>query len=123
MAFLPSLCIGIAIVTPVFFVCYFGTKRLLWGPAAGTPQLHFKVAALPGLITGVYWGCGNFASLFAAAYLGQTIGFPLTQTCIVINGLWGILYYKEISGRWAIGVFAVGVVLVLVGAVLDGTWG
>jgi hypothetical protein len=32
---------------------------------------------------------GNFSSMFATIYLGQTIGFPLTQTCIVVNGFWG----------------------------------
>jgi glucose uptake protein GlcU len=25
------------------------------------------------------------------------VGFPLTQTCVVFNALWGIFYFKEID--------------------------
>ena len=28
---------------------------------------------------------------------GMKVGFPLTQTCVVFNALWGIFYFKEID--------------------------
>ena len=81
--FLPSLAIGILIVTPVFFCLYFSALALTFGAREARRSLNFhaRAAALPGVLTGVFWGCGNFTSFFATAYLGQAIGFPLTQTC------------------------------------------
>ena len=84
-------------------------------------NFHVRAAALPGVLTGVFWGCGNFTSFFATAYLGQAIGFPLTQCCVIVSGLWGIMYYREIKG-WGITMFAVGVAIIVAGAVLDGSF-
>merc|ERR1719281_2151628 len=84
------------------------------------PRPHLAAAGAPGLLTGVFWGMGNFAAMFATAYLGQTVGFPLTQTCMVVGGLWGIFYYGEIEGRLAIAMFAVAVAIIILGAALDG---
>merc|ERR1712039_1167824 len=98
IAFLPSLSIGIIIVQPVFFLLYFAPVLR----RGELPTFHLSVASIPGLLTGAFWGMGNFSAMFATTYLGQTIGFPLTQACIIVNGLWGILYYKEISGPLAV---------------------
>lgn len=38
---------------------------------------------------------GNFCAMYATIYLGQTVGFPLTQLCLVVNGLWGILWVRQ----------------------------
>lgn len=119
VAFLPNVCLGIAAVTPVFFFVYFRAPGVL-RPA---PELHFRAAALPGVLTGCFWACGNFASFFATTYLGQTIGFPLTQCCVVLNGFWGILYFGEISGRYPVSVFVAAVAVVIGGAVMVGNFG
>eukprot|EP00755_Sulcionema_specki_P021113 Sspe_Gene.12989::Locus_4449_Transcript_1_1_Confidence_1.000_Length_1659::g.12989::m.12989 len=119
IAFLPSMCAGIVALTPVYFFLYFRAPGVL----SPFPNMHVKVAAIPGVLTGVYWACGNFASFFATTYLGQTIGFPLTQCCMVLNGLWGILYYGEITGAYPVGLFCVSVAVIIGGAVLDGRYG
>ena len=36
-----------------------------------------------------FWAIGNLCSTYATYYLGQSVGYPLTQTCIVVAGLWG----------------------------------
>mmetsp|Transcript_20976 Transcript_20976/g.60603 ORF Transcript_20976/g.60603 Transcript_20976/m.60603 type:complete len:408 (-) Transcript_20976:79-1302(-) len=116
LAFLPSLALGIFVVQPVLFL-------LAWGPAmrrGSTPKFHFAKVAAPGLLTGAFWGMGNFCAMFATAYLGQTVGYPLTQLCLLLSGLWGILYFKEIQGVAAINTFACAAVVILAGAVLDG---
>jgi glucose uptake protein GlcU len=119
LAFLPSLAAGILVAQPVLFSLYWGRSI-----ANGVmPQFHFSKVALPGLLTGLFWGMGNFNSMYATVYLGQTIGFPLTQCCLMINGLWGILYYKEIVGRAAIGTFILSSAFLLGGATMDGTFG
>lgn len=119
LAFLPSLALGILVVQPIMFALY-------WGPSIAKgvrPQFHFKAVALPAFLTGLYWGMGNFNAMFATVYLGQTIGFPLTQCCLVINGMWGILYYKEIQGARAIGLFVLASFVIVAGAAFDGLWG
>jgi glucose uptake protein GlcU len=55
--------------------------------------------------------------------LGSTLGFPLTQTCIVVTGLWGILFFRELSGRAAIAQFSLSVLLILSGAGLLSAFG
>lgn len=119
LAFLPSLAAGVLAVQPVMFLLYYGRQLL----AGEVPKFHVRVATVPGLLTGVFWSLGNFNAMFATVYLGQTIGFPLTQTCIVLNGLWGILYFKEIAGKLPISLFALGSLIIIAGAVLDGKFG
>mmetsp|Transcript_36720 Transcript_36720/g.98379 ORF Transcript_36720/g.98379 Transcript_36720/m.98379 type:complete len:397 (+) Transcript_36720:66-1256(+) len=119
IAFLPSLSIGILCMQVPTFLIYFA-RDIYEGRL---PKFQAAVAAAPGLVTGAYWAMGNFASMFAMTYLGQTIGFPLTQTCIVVGGLWGIFYYGEIEGRLPITMFAVSVALIITGAALDGRYG
>jgi len=55
--------------------------------------------------------------------LGLTIGFPLTQCALIVSGLWGIFYYKELNGWKTITQFFVGVAVLLPGAVLLGIFG
>merc|ERR1719510_1549503 len=99
---------------------------MYWGRAmlrGDMPQFHVSKVGVFGLLTGAFWGMGNFSSMFATVYLGQTIGFPLTQCCLVLNGVWGIIYYKEIVGARAIGTFILASIVVLLGASLDGMFG
>ena len=117
IAFLPYLSLGLVLATPVVF--FFRFKA--WNGIEGV-QFHLNVAGLPGFLTGMYWAMGNFAAFYATIYLGQTIGFPLTQTCIVVNGFWGILYYKEIKGFYPVAIFVAAVAVIIVGAVLDGSY-
>ena len=119
LAFLPYLAVGLAIATPVVFGVYFRA----WRPGlSARVALHAGVAAGPGLLTGCYWAMGNYSAIFATMYLGQAIGYPLTQTAIVVNGLWGIAYYREIRGKYPVGVFYAAVVVIICGAVLDGRY-
>merc|ERR1712050_133545 len=116
LAFLPSLALGIVVAQPLLFVLYFARAFAARQP----PAMKASDASLPGFFTGAFWGMGNFSAMFATVYLGQTIGFPLTQCCLILNGLWGILYCREIAGILPIGVFALGSVALLAGAGLDG---
>lgn len=110
LGYLVSFAIGIAIVTPPIFAIFFLLARQ-------RPVFHFKVAVLPGLTTGILWSFGNFCSLYATLYLGSTVGYPLTQSCIVISALWGVFYFKEIHGA-AIFVLAFSTAVVLGGAAM-----
>merc|ERR1719468_598401 len=81
LAFLPSLAFGVLVAQPPLFLLY-------WAPAmlrGEIPKFHVECVAPCGLMTGCFWGMGNFCAMFATVYLGQTIGFPLTQSCIMVN--------------------------------------
>jgi glucose uptake protein GlcU len=87
------------------------------------PPFYFMKVLFPGLATGFYWACGYFAATYATLYLGNTVGYPLTQTCIVVNGLWGIVYYKEIRGVHKIVLFMMAALIILGGATLLALYG
>lgn len=67
-------------------------------------------------------------SVKATYYLGIKVGFPLTQTCVLVSALWGVLYFKEIHfdcnirhcARTGAAMFFFGIVCVLLGAFLIG---
>lgn len=62
------------------------------------PSFHFRVMWLPGAISGCLWSLGNFFSILSVYYLGEGVGYPLAQTAILVSGMWGIFYFKEITG-------------------------
>jgi glucose uptake protein GlcU len=117
MAFLPSCAVACGVMVPLFFIAFFGMANVT------TLNYRFADVAVPGFLTGCFWAMGNFAAFFSTMHLGMTIGYPLTQTCIIVSGLWGIFYYKEIRGRPAIGLFFVSTAVILIGAGLDGLFG
>ena len=69
-----------------------------------------------GVAAGALWAAGNVLSVHATMRLGQAVGFPLTQVCVVVSALWGILYFGELRDRTALRIFAASAVLVLAAA-------
>ena len=74
--------------------------------------------AVAGVCSGLLWACGNFGSLHATLGLGQAVGFPLTQVCVLVSAAWGIGAFGEIPGKAGRVLFGVASALVLGGAVL-----
>lgn len=81
------------------------------------PDWHFSELWLPGLLAGSFYSLGNFASIVAVTYLGQAVGFSFCQCQILVSGLWGILYYKEITGREVIAKWFLSAVVTIVGII------
>mmetsp|Transcript_43156 Transcript_43156/g.99451 ORF Transcript_43156/g.99451 Transcript_43156/m.99451 type:complete len:417 (-) Transcript_43156:154-1404(-) len=71
-------------------------------------SLHFRVMAVPGFISGTLWSLGNFFALYVVdnQHLGQGIGNSLIQMSVLVGGIWGICYYRELAGHriciWAL---------------------
>jgi len=85
-----------------------------WAPGEGL---------LRGMLCGMLWNGGNICSILALLPpLGMGVGYPLTQTCILVGGLWGILVFKEITGCWKILYFFTCAAVVLTGATLLGVF-
>jgi glucose uptake protein GlcU len=55
---------------------------------------------LPGLSAGIFWAIAQCGFFVGSIKLGLTIAFPMVSTGpAVISSLWGILVFKEITGR------------------------
>lgn len=63
------------------------------------PSFHIRVMWLPGLLSGTLYSIGNFSSLIAVSVLGQGVGYSFCQMSMLVSGLWGIFYFKEIKGK------------------------
>ena len=100
--YLMSFSIGASIVTLSFWLVrylYNVSRCRSFSKAYETlPSFHLRVMWLAGGTSGLLWSIGNFFSLISVFYLGEGVGYPLVQTSILVSGLWGIFYFKEIEG-------------------------
>jgi hypothetical protein len=96
--------------------CAHLVAKVSGAPSRLSRGLRTAPAALAGMASGALWAAGNVLSVHATMRLGQAVGFPLTQVCVVISALWGILYFGELRDRTALSVFGASSVLVLGGA-------
>jgi glucose uptake protein GlcU len=62
------------------------------------PAWHFRKLWLPGFTSGVLLTIAMFGSILSVTYLGQGIGNSIVQAKILISGLWGIFWFREIRG-------------------------
>lgn len=56
----------------------------------------------PGGLAGLLWSVGNIASMISVANLGEGVGYSIVQAQLLVAGLWGILWYREVQGTHAI---------------------
>mmetsp|Transcript_20241 Transcript_20241/g.26110 ORF Transcript_20241/g.26110 Transcript_20241/m.26110 type:complete len:425 (+) Transcript_20241:146-1420(+) len=81
----------------LFFLSRFQTS--IWQTyQTQMPDWHFQQLAVPGVCAGVLIFVAMFSSILAVSSLGQGIGNSVVQLKILISGLWGIFYFREIRG-------------------------
>jgi hypothetical protein len=103
-AYLISYAVGSMIVNTamwlVYFLYYLHQRRYHFRDAVDAlPDFHLDKLWMPGCLAGALYSIANFGSILAVTYLGQGVGFSLCQVQILVSGLWGIFYFKEIKGR------------------------
>lgn len=113
--------VGVVISAAGFLLVHRG----LQAAGAATPLTwELRTCFLPGMASGILWNCGNMCAILSMLPpLGAAVGYPLTQSCMLIGGLWGILFYREIAGAAAITRFFVCALILLAGAGLLGVFG
>ena len=81
------------------------------------PSFHIRVMWRAGCLAGALYSIGNFSSILAISTLGDFLGYSLGQASLLVSGLWGIFWYREIQKRediigWLIscGVVIVGII-------------
>ncbi|CAB9503094.1 expressed unknown protein [Seminavis robusta] len=122
VGYLISFGIGAAIVTAALWVFRFGYNYQRFGSATAAyyalPSMHIRVMWLPGCTAGLLWSIGNFGSLISVKYLGEGVGYSITQTAMLVSGLWGIFYFKEIKSPDIIGKWFLSASLCVLGIIL-----
>jgi glucose uptake protein GlcU len=69
-----------------------------WATAIGRlPKWHVREMGGRGLLAGLLYSVGNFASIVAVTYLGQGTGYSACQMQLLVSGLWGVFYFREIK--------------------------
>lgn len=109
-----SIACGAMVSNILIWILYLLVRSIQAGSivaAAQTmPEWHFAALWKPGMLAGVFLAIAMFASIFSVTYLGQGVGNSLVQAKILVSGLWGILWFKEISGvervsKWFLSAF------------------
>jgi glucose uptake protein GlcU len=122
--FLLSFSIGASIVNTGMWLVRYGYNVLHYQSCskayASLPSFHLHTMWLAGGLSGMLWSIGNFFSLISVFYLGQGVGYPLVQTSIIVSGLWGIFYFKEITGFERISKWLASSLLTIFGILLLG---
>ncbi|KAL7557281.1 hypothetical protein ACA910_016245 [Epithemia clementina (nom. ined.)] len=120
--FLISFGIGASIVTLglwVFRILYNTYHYRSWTKAIhALPSFHLNVMWLPGGLSGLLWSIGNFFSILSVNILGEGVGYPVVQTSILVSGLWGIFYFREIKGTRRISLWLSSSLLTIAGILL-----
>lgn len=63
------------------------------------PLIYFRQLWIPAFSGGILLAIAMFGSIMSVTYLGQGVGNSIIQSKILISGLWGIFWYREITGR------------------------
>jgi len=85
---------------------------------ASLPPLHLSKLFIPGSISGILWSIGNMAAMVSVTYLGEGVGYSITQSAMLVSGLWGIFLFKEITDPAAIRGWLVSAFLTIAGILL-----
>jgi len=101
-----------------FYCNYVSAKRDVLLAWQAMPPIHFEIMAVPGSTSGLLWSIGNMAAILAATHLGQGVGISLTQSSMLVTGLWGICWFKEITNPIAIRGWLASACLALSGILL-----
>jgi Transmembrane family, TMEM144 of transporters len=103
-AFLVSYACGSMIVNTCMWIMYWlyllPQRRYSFRESFDSlPDFHLDKLWGPGFLAGSLYSVANFGSILSVTYLGQGVGFSLCQVQILVSGLWGIFFFKEIKGR------------------------
>ena len=120
--YLISFSIGASIVTVSLWIVRYLINYYHYQSAVmayeALPSFHLRTLWLAGGTCGLLWSIGNFFSLISVFYLGEGVGYPLVQTSILVSGLWGIFYFKEVKGAERISKWLASSLLTIFGILL-----
>lgn len=120
--YLMSFSIGASIVTLaawLFRYLFYASRHHSFAKAyEALPSFHLRVMWLAGGVSGLLWSIGNFFSLISVFYLGEGTGYSVVQASILVSGLWGIFYFKEVQGREMVAKWFISSLITIFGILL-----
>ena len=84
------------------------------------PSFHLRVMWVSGAAAGSLWSMGNVGSIVAVKYLGQGVGYSASQAALLVSGMWGIFYFKEVTNAVTIGKWFFSAIVTIAGILLLG---
>jgi glucose uptake protein GlcU len=78
------------------------TLRSLQEAVRKLPPLHLRKFWLQGCSAGLLWSIGNVCSILSVEHLGEGVGYSIVQAQMLVAGLWGVLWYREVQGWQAV---------------------
>ena len=112
-----SLIVCAAIWVGMFVYHYVHNQHNIQEALDHLPAWHVKELGVPGLLAGLFYSMGNFCSILAVEYLGQGVGFSFCQGQLLVSGLWGVFYFKEIQGRETIIKWFASAIVTVIGII------
>lgn len=117
-----SFAIGASIVTLFLWVLRYSynlsRSRSFAKAYEALPSLHLRVLWFPGSLSGTLWSIGNFFSILSVEHLGEGVGYSVVQAAMLVSGLWGIFWFKEIVCATAITYWFISAGLTISGILL-----
>uniref|UniRef100_A0A0K0F820 Transmembrane protein 144 homolog (inferred by orthology to a C. elegans protein) n=1 Tax=Strongyloides venezuelensis TaxID=75913 RepID=A0A0K0F820_STRVS len=113
IAFAFSHYTGIFVTTTVFMVIYCIYKK-------NKPEINNEII-LPAIITGIIWSIAQLSWFVANDALSQAITFPIISMVPgICAALWGVFYFREITGKDNLKLLALAIGITSFGAILVG---
>nr|WP_246367287.1 GRP family sugar transporter [Paraliobacillus salinarum] len=72
------------------------------------------------LLTGLSWSIGNLGMFLATASLGIGTSFSISQACVIVSTIGGIIIFKEGKSRKEWAVILTGIIVIMLGVFLLG---
>jgi glucose uptake protein GlcU len=117
-----SFAIGASIVTLLLWILrysyYLSRSRSFVKAYEALPSLHLSVLWFPGALSGTLWSIGNFFSILSVEHLGEGVGYSVVQAAMLVSGLWGIFWFREIVCTTAITYWFISAGLTISGILL-----
>ena len=111
LVYMVAFGIGSFVITTAILIVYYIYYLIRFKKRV---PFHLKLSIFPAL-TAFLWQTGNFFAYYVSVSpLGLTIGMPLTETAMVITGICGLVFFRELRGWKAILQFFISVLVLLV---------
>lgn len=100
LGYLISFSVGCTIVMCLVWLLRFSVYSIQARSVArgwsDLPSMHFRNVGPYASMAGLIWSLGNVSSIVSVALLGQAYGYSVIQSQLLIAGLWGVFWYREI---------------------------
>lgn len=121
--------IGFLLYTVVVTLFSVNTKAMILPQAVGMVlggfifsyrKNSFEKPMYKNMLTGLFWGAGNFCMFQATVLVGLAISFSLAQSGIVISTFGSIFLLGEKKTKKEMGYVTIGSILVIIGSIILG---